>query len=124
MARAGERSSMRISTLERSQNARILVAVNFHYNAARLAIFAEVIRSLSEFPVAKMEVKITTNTMDDGELYLLERLCAETLPGKGYEIRSYQGLTEPWDLAWQHKPIIQNEFINSAGDYSHFFYIE
>ena len=37
---------------ERARAARILGAVTFHFNAARLGFLAEVLRSLAEFPVA------------------------------------------------------------------------
>jgi hypothetical protein len=46
--------------LDRTRAARILCAVTFHFNAARLRFLAEVLRSLSEFPVAAMDVAVVT----------------------------------------------------------------
>ena len=43
---------MELLTIQRAQAARILVAITFHFDAARLGFLAEVLRSLSLFPVA------------------------------------------------------------------------
>src|SRR5580704_10326970 len=110
---------------ERARAARILGAVTFHFNAARLGYLAEVLRSLAEFTVADMDVIIVTNTFDQEELALLRRLTAEILTGKSASIRSFGDLPNPWDMTWCHKPIIANEFVEgNHGRYTHFIYLE
>jgi len=53
---------MNPSLSERARAARILGTITFHFDASRLGFLAEVLRSLSEFPVAFMDVVIVTNT--------------------------------------------------------------
>src|SRR5689334_5419353 len=90
---------------ERAAAAKILVAITFHFDAARLGFLAEVLRSLSEYPVASMDVALVTNTFAQEHLALLRRLCAETLQGKSGTVRSYGDLRHPYDLTWCHKSI-------------------
>ena len=104
---------------------RILVAITVHFNAARLAYLAEVMRSLAEFPVAAMHVVLLTNTAHDEELASLERLCGETLVGKSFSIRSYEYLAHPHYLTWRHREIVASEFAGgNDGRYTHFIYLE
>ena len=116
---------MNLQILERASGARILCAITFHFVAARVGYLAEVMRSLSEFTVAAMDVVIVTNSFREEELAQLRRLCAETLAGKNGTVRSYEGLAHPFDLAWCHKAIIADEFAaGNHGRYSHFIYLE
>ena len=66
---------------ERVHFARILVSNTFHYRAARLRFLAEVLRSLSEFSVATMDVIVLTNTCHEEQLASLRRLCDESQSG-------------------------------------------
>jgi hypothetical protein len=110
---------------ERARAARILGAVSFHFSAARLGYLAEVLRSLSEFPVADMSVVIVTNTFSEEDLVQLRSLCSAMPSGKSASIRSFGALAHPFDLTWCHKAIISEEF--AAGNdvrYTHFIYLE
>jgi hypothetical protein len=110
---------------ERARAARILVAITFHFDAARLGFLAEVLRSLAEYPVAAMAVAIVTNTAHPVELTLLRRLCAESLPGKTLSVRSHGKLAHPFELAWCHKTIIAEEFLaDNDACHTHFIYLE
>ena len=110
--------------IERACAARILCAITFHFDAARLAFLAEVLRSLSQFPVASMDVAIVTNTSRNDKVGLLHRLSKEILSGRA-QVRSYENLSHPYELTWCHKQILGNEFIaTNDGRYSHFVYIE
>jgi hypothetical protein len=110
---------------QRASAARILSAITFHFDAARLGFLAEVLRSLAEYPVASMEVVIVTNTLRHEQLAVLRRLCAEILSDKSTSIRSYGDLPDPWNLTWCHKPIIAKEFVGgNNGRYTHFIYLE
>ena len=111
--------------LERACAARLLVAISFHFDAARVCFFAEVLRSLAEFPVSAMHVTILTNTLEDDELDLLRRLCSEILTGKVTSIESHTNLSNPWHLTWCHKPMISKQFLGDSDDeYTHFIYLE
>jgi len=91
----------------------------------RLGFLAEVLRSLSEFPVADMSVVIVTNTFRQEDLALLRRLNGEILRGNSSSIRSFGDLAHPFDLTWRHKAIIAGEFIGANhGRYTHFIYLE
>ena len=110
---------------QRGCAARILGAITFHFDITRLGFLAEVLRSLSEFPVAAMHVVIVTNTFREEDLTLLRRLCAEILSDKSTSIRSYGELSHPFDLTWCHKAIITSEFVEKTdGGHTHFLYIE
>jgi hypothetical protein len=111
--------------LERAREARVLVAITFHFVAARLPFLAQVLRSLGEFPVAAMDVVIVTNTFGVEDLAPLRRLCAEALPAKKGSVRSYADLADPFDLTWCHKAILASEFVEMNDNrHSHFIYIE
>jgi hypothetical protein len=108
-----------------ARDARILVAITVHFNAARLEYLAEVMRSLAEFPVAVMTVILVTNTVHEAELAVLRRLCDEILPGQGASVRSYEYLAHPHYLTWRHRKMIASEFGGGAkGRYTHFIYLE
>lgn len=110
---------------ERARAVRLLVAVTFHFAAERLIHLAEVLRSLSEYPVAAMEIVVVTNTLCQDHLALLRRLCREVMSGKSASVRSYGDLSHPFDLAWCYKAIISKEFVGSNhGRYTHFIYLE
>jgi hypothetical protein len=116
---------MRLDPLERARAARILVAITFHFDAVRLGFLAEVLRSLAEYPVATLDVAIVTNTFAEPELSPLHRMCTEALSGRNYSIRSFGDLVHPYDLAWCHKTIITEEFLQARDDrYTHFIYVE
>jgi hypothetical protein len=110
---------------DRGHAARILVAVTFHFDASRLGFLAEVLRSLSEFPVAAMRVAIVTNTARTDDVDVLHRLSREIFSNDSTQVRSYENLAHPFDLAWCHKAIIASEFVGeNAGRYTHFIYLE
>jgi hypothetical protein len=111
--------------LQQASTARILVAISFHFDGGRLGYLADVLRTLSEFPVNVLNVVILTNSFDDAELALLRRLCAEILPEERCTIRSEGDLASPWDLTWRHKSLIVEAFLgNDCGRYTHFIYLE
>ena len=116
---------MTLSSSYRACGSRLLTAITFHFDTARLGLLAEVSRSLAEYPVTAMKLVVLTNTTDHDQLSLLRRLCAESLPGKQAEVRTCQGLAHPYDLAWCHKTVIADEFLaGNDGRYTHFIYLE
>lgn len=116
---------MHLSTSERAREARILCAITFHFDTARLGFLAEMLRSLCAFPVAAMDVVVVTNTLREQDLAPLRALCVDMPSGKTTSIRSYGGLDHPFHLTWCHKEIIATEFVKrNEGRYSHFIYLE
>lgn len=119
------RDLIELSLFERVLSARILVCITFFYREPRLCFLAEVLRSLSEFPVAAMDVIILTNTCREEDLKVIRRLCGEILADDKYQIQSFGDLQDPRDLTWQHKEIIAAEFgQTSENRYTHFIYLE
>jgi hypothetical protein len=115
---------MRPPSDQGTQSARILVATSFHFDFTRLGFLGEVLRSLSEFAVAAIEVVVLTNVADAETIAPLRRLCVETL-GDLCQVRCYVDLADPWDLTWRHKAIISDEFVErNRGDFTHFIYLE
>jgi hypothetical protein len=109
----------------RARSARILCAIAFHFDTARLGFLAEVLRSLSDFRVAAMDVVIVTNTLRQQDLSSLRGLCGDMPADKTASIRSYGELDHPFHLTWCHKEIITDQFLKcNQGRYSHFIYLE
>jgi hypothetical protein len=111
--------------LSKTRSAKVLCAITFHYDASRLALLADVLRSLAEFPIRALDVVIATNTTVEDQCRTLERLCEGALPGAVISIRSETGLANPWELTWRHKRLIADHFLTSRhDDYTHFIYLE
>jgi hypothetical protein len=111
--------------LEQTRTARILTAITFHFNYDRFGFLAEVIRSLSEFPVDTLKVVIFTNAFRDEDMASLRRLCNEAMPNMDVSIRSCGDLPHPFDLTWCHKNMIVEEFAEKNDNgYTHFIYLE
>jgi hypothetical protein len=109
----------------RANEARILCAITFHFDISRLGFLAEVMRSLSEFKVASMEIAIVTDATRQDEVALLRRLCLEALSGESADIRCFGELPHPFDLTWCHKTMIAEEFARrNQRRYTHFIYLE
>lgn len=110
---------------------RLLVAITFHYRAARLPLLLSVARSFLSFPVAAIDLVVLTNTAAEDEVRritaMLEPLAA---PGAGsaarartFKLESHPGLSDPWLLLWCHKPLIREHFL-ARGEHTHFIYAE
>ena len=120
-----EHDGLNSLTLERARTARVLVAITVHFNANRLKFLAEVLRTLSDFPVAAMEIILVTNTLSDDKLAVLRRLCDEISPANRISIRNHDYLAHPFNLTWSHRAIVAREFVkNNGGRYTHFIYLE
>src|SRR6266481_2068481 len=113
------------TTVEHARSSRILCCVTFHFRAWRLTFLAETLRTLSEFQVTLLDVVILTNSSSAAEIALLDRLAREIFPLKGAQVRTYEDLANPKDLAWCHKAIIADEFIaTNQSRYTHSTYLE
>ena len=107
-------------------DAKILVSVTFHYVGARLAFLEEVLRELSQFGVAQLDVIVITNTHQPGEIDTLSELCnqfsSEQKCFSAYVNTSI--MTHPFLLTWCHKKLIREVFLASPNTYTHFVYLE
>jgi len=54
--------------LARSARARLLATIPFHYDESRLRYLFEVLRALEEFPLARLDVLVQTNTSTPEQL--------------------------------------------------------
>jgi hypothetical protein len=112
------------SSYELCKNARILVAVTFHFKEARLRHLAQTLRAMSSWDVDYMRVVVFTNEQTELNSSKLKRLCSEILCNRESEIRVVTGLDNPLKLTWAHKPLIKSDFLNENHAFSHFIYIE
>jgi len=115
----------------RAEDCKLLVAITFHYNASRLPILLDVVRTLAEFPVKALHCIIATNESDRGEaittkqLFVIHRLFSPWFTGsKKFEVKTFGGLDNPLDLPWQVKPLIKQVFLDPKKEYSHFVHLE
>jgi len=109
----------------RASAARVLCCITFHFVAGRLESLADVLQALSEFPVAFLEAVIVTNAVDDSETVILERLAAEIMGEGRATICRVHELEHPFDLAWHHKQVLAERFVDdTASRFTHFIYLE
>ena len=114
-----------------AHHARVFVAITFHYAKHRLRELFQVIKALSGFMTAGLDVIVATNTSDENEIASIQRLCGPLLEfashssdcQKSLEIHSFPNLTDPLLLPWAHKPLIVQRFLREP-DYTHYIYLE
>ncbi len=110
---------------EEALSTRVLVTTSLRFRPHRLVHFLDMVRTLRDFPVAKMTVIIHTNTHEPSDLATLERLLdGHRNDTRRFEIVSCPDLPEPYDLCWQHRSVVSDIFLNSCEHFSHFIYLE
>jgi hypothetical protein len=109
--------------MENPEYARLLIAISFHYTPARLRHLADVIKSLSEFPVAALTVVLYTNAHSEGDLRPLRQIFVGASLAD-FTIESVPNLENPWLLTWSHKELIPDLFLDRKARYTHFIYVE
>ncbi len=115
-----------------AHQARLLVAITFHYRKQRLQYLFQVIKSLSCFPIAALDIVVATNTIQAEEIESIKRMCGPLVGFamesstcfKSIEVRSFPGLINPLHLPWAHKHLILDQFLNAGGEYTHYLYLE
>jgi len=104
---------------------RLLVSVAFHYKEEKLRYLAQVIRSLSDIMVARLDLDLITNSDSAEEIRNIERLCRYFLPPERYVIRRFPNLPDPQWLVWCHKEtVLRDRFVNGDEGFTHFLYLE
>lgn len=115
-----------------AHEARILVAITFHFRPDGLQYLFQVVKALSGFPVGALDIVIVTNTVAADEIRAIRRLCdpliafdAESSTSmKSLAVQSFPDLPDPRYLTWSHKEIISRKFVGRPDDYTHFIYVE
>jgi hypothetical protein len=104
--------------------ANILVGITAHYNPPRIRYLTELLITLSQYQVNRIDVVVVTNTVVEAQLGVLTRLCQDTFPDGNATVQSYPNLLHPFDLGWMHKSLISDRLLSGDSDYSHFIYSE
>lgn len=107
---------------EMYKEAKVLVAITFHFNQSRLEYLKKVLASLATFP--KIDIIILTNTFDENEISAIQDLYTSDNNEYSLSIRSCGNLEHPFLLTWCHKDIIANEFVKNNQGHTHFIYLE
>jgi len=110
----------------------LLVAVTFHYDDKRLDYLFQSIRGLSDMPVERLHIVVSTNSDDAAALNRIQSLCAPLLDSSPWggagnrklTIESYPRLDDPWLLPWCHKHLITDQFLAAGSSFTHFIHIE
>jgi hypothetical protein len=112
--------------LTSAAEARLLVAITFHFVEARLVYLDKVLRSLATFPVRKRDIVVFTNTTDSAEQASIRQVLrnAGLVDGRDARIAVEAHLAHPFDLTWAHKKLISGDFLAPGSPYSHFVYLE
>jgi len=66
--------------MQQAQAASILVAITFHFDPSKVQYLADTLQSLAEYPVRMVKAVVLTNTFDDKDIALLNRLCLDAIP--------------------------------------------
>ena len=107
-----------------ASNARILVAIAFHYKESRVRYLADVVMGLSTFPVEQIDIAVMTNTTDPDEIAVVLAACPVTSDRVTLNLIPYVALADPFALTWGHKQIIRDTFLREDSGYTHFIYME
>jgi hypothetical protein len=112
--------------LTSATEARLLIAISFHFVRIRLIYLEEVLRSLAAFPVRKRDIVVFTNTTDDVEQESIRQLFrkASLVDGRDARLAVEADLPHPYLLTWAHKRLISGAFLAPDSPYSHFVYLE
>ncbi|RYG99623.1 MAG: hypothetical protein EON58_03255 [Alphaproteobacteria bacterium] len=104
---------------------RIAVFITFAFRRERLHYLFQVLRSLGEFPVTRMDVIVFTNTVDTDAIESIQAFRANTFDElKSLQIVSVDDLEHPFDLTWAHKPYLKQCLRDQQKDFTHFIYME
>ncbi len=120
--RSVEKNAMASSATARE--AKVLVAVTFHFKEERLPYFVQTLRALSLWNVTHMQVVLYINDAGEQNIKRVSRLSQEIFGRFKSEVQIVPSLENPWMLTWAHKPLINNVFLNSLENYTHFVYCE
>lgn len=121
-----------LTDYSRAHQARLLVAITFHYNKQRLKYLFQIVKTLSGFPTAAMDILVLTNATATDEIDSIRRMCGPLVSFaaecstcfKSLEVRSAPALAHPHNLPWVQKQIIVDQFVDSRSGYTHYVCLE
>ncbi|MBR0651825.1 hypothetical protein GXW78_19300 [Roseomonas terrae] len=103
----------------------LLVAITFHFVPQRVVYLLDVVRALADFAVRRIDIRVMINDVPDDALGKLREILAGTLPRHAsVTFQRCRDLAHPFELAWAHKPLIQDVFLRPESPYTHFVYLE
>lgn len=109
-----------------AREARLLIAISFHFVNGRLVYLEKVLQTLATFPVRSRDIVVFTNTANLAEQGLIRDLFrkAGLVDGRDARIEAEFALPHPFELTWAHKRLITRPFLTPGNLYSHFVYLE
>jgi hypothetical protein len=112
--------------LKRAAQARLLIAISFHFVKGRLTYLDKALQSLAAFPISRRDIVVFTNTTNITEQESIRELfCrAGLVDGHDARLAVEAALTHPFNLTWAHKKLISGDFLAPDSLYTHFVYIE
>ena len=112
--------------LTSAAEARLLIAITFHFVKDRLGYLDKVLRSLAAFPLSRRDIVVFTNTRKSAEQESVRQLFREAGLHDGGDARLEVKvvLVHPHNLAWAHKKLISGAVLAPDSPYSHFAYLE
>ena len=103
----------------------LLVAISAHYVEARNGFLLDVVRSLADLPVARLDLRVIVNDIDDMTLARHRRLLGAGLGEDASLLVERCGpLEHPFHLTWAHKRLIPECFLAPGSAWTHFLYLE
>lgn len=114
---------MRSAELETALASRLLICITCLYRPERLRYLYQVLRSVSDFLVARMDVVVVTDTSAPDEVSILQRMLHAYFPAGAARVQSFE-VADPKDLTWRHKQVLRDVFLGGGTTYTHFLYLE
>ena len=107
-----------------ARRTRLLVCVAFHFVLSRIPYLFDVVRTLAEYPVERIDIVILTS--EGGMLSsVLTTLCDQLSMGQVVvSLRRAGPLEHPYYLTWEHKAVIREMLAEKPIEHTHFIYLE
>jgi hypothetical protein len=106
-------------------NAELLVSIPLWYRPNRVIYFVEMVRTLADFPVRRLDMAVMAQTHDEVELAVLENLVRPFQgSGETFRIAPQDNLVDQFDLCWRHHSLIADAFCAPKSSYMHFLATE
>ena len=107
-----------------ARRTRLLVCVAFHFVLSRIPYLFDVVRTLAEYPVERIDIVILTS--EGGMLSpVLATLCDQLSMGQVFvSLRRAGPLDHPYYLTWEHKAVITEMLAEDPIRHTHFIYLE
>jgi len=103
----------------------LLVAITFHHVPRRVIHLLDVMRSLADIPARHIDIRVMINDVPDATIAALQDILAGTLSDNAtLRFERCTSLNHPFELAWEHRRLIPDEFLAEGSLHTHFVYLE